>query len=225
MQAYAEGSHGPIGVEEYKTVASRLLRDREGIQALNYAPRVPRSERGAFEAQAREQGLADFRITEGDPSDGVRTASDRSEYFPIYDAYPMKGNEVALGLDVTSARVPIFDLARDSGNDIASPPFRLIGQGDQWAFLLVAPVYEPLAANTIEERHTNIRGYAIGTFRIGDMFESMLRTMPVMRGFDFYIFDGPPTILVNCSTSIRLNRAWVHSRPHRSNRFNCPTLM
>jgi diguanylate cyclase (GGDEF)-like protein/PAS domain S-box-containing protein len=192
VQAYAEGSHGPIGLSEYSTIVSRLLRDREGIQALNYAPRVLSSERSAFEAKARDQGLIDFRIMEGNSADGVRIAGDRTEYFPLFDVYPTKGNEVALGLDVTSARVPIFNVARDSGNDIASPPFRLIGQGDQWAFLLVCPVYGPLTANTVEERHAKIKGYAIGTFRIGDMFESILQNAPVARGFDFYIFDGSP---------------------------------
>jgi diguanylate cyclase (GGDEF)-like protein/PAS domain S-box-containing protein len=192
VQAYAAGLHGPIAPDEYRIIVARLLRDREGIQALNYAPRVPRSERSAFEAQAHDQGLTDFRITEGGPADGVRTAGDRAEYFPIYDVYPIKGNEVALGLDVTAARVPIFNFARDSGNNIASPPFRLIGQGDQWAFLLIGPVYEPLTANTVEERRAKIKGYAIATFRIGDMFESMLRDAPIVRGFDFYLFDGSP---------------------------------
>jgi CHASE1-domain containing sensor protein len=158
VQAYAEGMDGPIAVNEYAIIVSRLLLDRKGIQAPNYAPRVLWSERNAFEAQARDQGLIDFRITESDLADGVRTAGDRSEYFPIYDAYPTKGNEAALGLDVTSARVPIFNAARDSGNDIASPPFRF---NWSWRLCCIIPardkgLHPPLRTSEHSEgvRHT-----------------------------------------------------------------------
>ena len=192
VQSYAEASGGRIDIDVYQALASHLLRGREGVQTLNYSPRVRASEREAFQATARREGLGDFQITEIGPDGRLRTATVRDQYFPVYNSYPVEGNEAALGLDAMAAQEPLFSLARDSGKIVASAPVRLVTHEDHWGFLLIGPVYETRDATTVDDRRAKIAGYVTSIFRIGEMFESILRNSTNVRGYDHYIFDGPP---------------------------------
>jgi diguanylate cyclase (GGDEF)-like protein/PAS domain S-box-containing protein len=191
IQSYADTAGATSDVYAYQALASRLLRGREGVQALDYAPRVLASERQEFEANARAEGLTDFHMTEIGPDGRLRIAGARKEYFPVYNLYPLEGNEEALGLDTKAARGPLFDLARDTGKMLASAPVKLVSY-DDWSFLLVGPVYASQDTSTVEKRRASLKGYAVGIFRVHEMIESILRTSTRIRGFDHYIFDGSP---------------------------------
>jgi diguanylate cyclase (GGDEF)-like protein/PAS domain S-box-containing protein len=192
IQSYAAASNQWLDTKAYQAFVAQLLHGRDGVQSLDYQPRVPRSEREGFEAKARDEGSSDFHITEIAPDGRLRPAGARTEYFPVYEVYPLQGNERAVGLDAKAAHEPLFDLAGDTGNIVASGPVTLVLHTDEWGLLLVGPVYARQDLTTVAERRALLKGFAVGLFRVSEMIESILRTSTRIRGFDHYIFDGPP---------------------------------
>jgi len=119
-------------------------------------------------------------------------ASNRTELFPVYFVEPYHGNEAALGFDLGSnpARRTALEEARDTGSMAASRRIKLVQEkGDQYGFLVFAPVYRrggPLDA--VEGRRTNLRGFVLGVFRIGDMLEKTLGSRP-QEDIPFSVYD------------------------------------
>ena len=74
------------------------------VGRLNWEPRVPANQREAFEAQARADGLADFRIAKLMPDGTFQPADIDTEYFPIRLGVTNGGFPDAYGFDVTSDR-------------------------------------------------------------------------------------------------------------------------
>jgi len=157
-------------------VASTLARHPE-IQALEWVPRVPDSERERYETDARQAGLADFQITERQAQGDMIPARQRSEYFPVYYIEPLQGNEAALGFDLASnaTRLATLEQSRDNGHMLATARITLVQENAQQSgFLIFLPMYSGNPA-TVAERRESLRGFALGVFRIGDMFETGLR--------------------------------------------------
>jgi PAS domain S-box-containing protein len=103
-------------------------------------------------------------------------AEERDEYFPVYYVEPLKGNEWAVGLDLASdTRVTQgLEEARRSGESRAAASIPL-GQetGEQRGVLIFLPVRNA-SANSGIERYALFRGFAVGVFRIGELFESAI---------------------------------------------------
>ena len=163
---------------DFWTFAAGLYRRNEGIQALEWIPRVRTNERDEYEKRAREEGYPEFRITEKSAAGAMVTAGDRSEYFPVYFVEPYVGNEKALGFDLASnpTRLEALEQARDRGEPVATARIRLVQEtGDQFAFLVFLPIYADQAAQTIAQRFKELQGFALGVFRIGNVVEAALR--------------------------------------------------
>src|SRR5581483_1866821 len=168
LRAFIEGSGGTLETHEFNVVISGLLRDRPGIQALAYVPRVRGTARQAYETLARDSGIADFEFKERQEDGSFVRAGERDEYFPVYNV-ESKGDGLARGFDLASdeKRKRAMDRARDTGKMAVTRRLKLAR--DQWGFLLVAPVYFPIQnARTVEERQANLAGFAVGVFRFSD---------------------------------------------------------
>jgi diguanylate cyclase (GGDEF)-like protein len=193
VRAYIEGSGGALEAKEFNVVISGLLRGRAGIQALAYIPRVKASARLAYESVARDSGSKDFYFKERTADGHFKPASDRDEYFPVYNIEPRADDE-ALGFNTIAdpERRAAMERARDSGKMAVTRRLKLVLEhGEEWGFLLVAPVYFPVqATGTLEERRANLAGFAAGVFRFGDTVESILNTAGAASGFDHYFFDS-----------------------------------
>lgn len=177
---------------EFHVFVAPFLKHRYGIQALEWIPRVPQSRRAAYEEAARRDGFANFRITERQTQGRMVPAAEREEYFPVYFVEPYRGNEIALGFDLASdtTRLEGLRTSRDTGRMRATARITLVQEtGKQFGFLVYLPVYRqgppPAAA---EERRKNLRGFALGVFRVGDILDrAMARLEP--RGIDVHLFD------------------------------------
>ena len=77
---------------EFRDFANHIMKHHASIQALEWIPRVPDSERKSYESAARRDGFPDFQFTERIPPGKMRRAEQRKEYFPIYFAEPSLGN-------------------------------------------------------------------------------------------------------------------------------------
>lgn len=190
--AHIEGSGGRIKEEVFTVAVARLMGPHQGILALGYAPRVSGAARGAYEMGMHDHtpaGLGIFDLTEAGKR--VRTG-EREQYFPIVEVAPLKGNEPLLGLDLGSSWHEVLDRARDSGGLVSTGLVRptQIEIGGQNEFFVVGPAFAS-STSTIGERRAGLVGFAVAAFRIDNLFDTILSTKIIARGFDEYVFRGP----------------------------------
>ncbi len=182
---------------EFKTFSDSIIERHNDIQALEWIPRVPNSQREHYETVARKDGLTTFQIKEKSQKGGMIRAADRDEYFPVYFMEPLKGNEAALGFDLASspARLAAIRSSGDTGAIRATEGITLVQEkARQKGFLIFLPVYEGYPSN-LNERRESLRGFVLGVFRIGDIFESAIEKVHKKGvGIDMKLFDdsAPP---------------------------------
>jgi len=156
---------------EFQTFVIETIARHPTIQALEWIPRIPASDRSSYESAARTDGLADFQIREKHDGQMV-AAANRSEYFPVYFVEPLAGNMKAVGFDLASNPIRLAALiqSRDSGKPIATARITLVQEtAKQAGFLVFLPIYNGKKPKTVTKRQENLLGFALGVFRIGDM--------------------------------------------------------
>ena len=162
-----------VSRREFEAFVSNALGRQRELRALEWIPRVPDAQRGAFEQAARRDGFSSFAFAERDEAGGRRTASRRTEYFPVYFVEPLRGNEAALGYDLASnpRRRAALEWARDNGAPAATAPVRLAQEtGTQLGFLVFMPLYSPGPPPAdVETRRRRLSGFALAVFRAGDL--------------------------------------------------------
>ena len=191
------------GVErhEFRDFIEHELEESPGIQALEWIPRVPASERATYEEAARKDGFPEFRIVEREAQGTMVPANFREEYFPVYYVEPYEGNEAALGFDLASnpIRLEALNKSRDTGQGVATARITLVQETeDQFGFLLFQPIYRKgFPAETLVQRQENLMGFALGVYRITDMLEHSLARSNAQTGgpgLDIQLYDrsAPP---------------------------------
>jgi len=178
---------------EFHAFVAPFLAQRSGIRAFEWVPRVRLSERAAFEAQARKEGLEGFQIKELTEGGGAARAQDREEYFPVFFVEPYETNAPALGLDLACepARREALLRARDTGGPVATAKVSLIqGNGREGGFLVLAPVFNREAPTaTPEDRRKALEGFVLAVFTTGDYARNALDGLGA-AGIDAHFFDG-----------------------------------
>lgn len=161
-----------------KFVAGALARQPE-LQALAWDPRVAGADRAIWEQRAHDEGFPSFHFTEEHDGATLIPATFRDEYFPVFYLETLQKNAAAFGFDVGSEprRRHALEQARDLGEVIATPSLRLAQEpGSQLGFLVFQPLYEG-APTSLEQRRSQLRGFAVAVFRVGDLVSSALRSM------------------------------------------------
>ncbi len=191
LQAFF-GASERVTRDEFKTFVQPLLFQGLGLQALEWIPWVPGSERRSYSQEASDELGFEFLITEMDPQGRPTAAAERDEYFPVYFVEPYVGNEAALGFDLSSnpARVAALSKARDTGRMTSTERITLIQEtGAQFGYLLFMPVYDhEMPIGTVTDRRTSLQGFVLGVFRIGEQVESFLSPLNA-GGVDIHLFD------------------------------------
>ena len=171
-------SVGPIDRAGFAAFARPLQQRHPGVQALEWAPVVPLAERARFEQAVRREGYPAFAITDRGQDGQMVPAPTRAEYVPVIFMQPYRGNETALGFDLTSlpSRRAVIDRARDSALPTASGRLVLVQErGQQYGVLVVLPVYDGgRTPTTIAQRRSALRGYMLGVYRVGDLVQAAL---------------------------------------------------
>jgi hypothetical protein len=90
-----------VNRQDFHDLVRKLLQRFPTIQAVEWAPRVVSSERGAFEA-AQRTDFPGFEIRERNPSGQLVPANDRAQFYPVTYLEPLAGNEEAVGFDLAS---------------------------------------------------------------------------------------------------------------------------
>jgi signal transduction histidine kinase len=193
-----------VGRRDFRKFVGPALKRHESIAALQWIPRITGEERALFEEEAR-RSFTRFRINETGPAGDLVRAESRPVHFPVLYVQPYQLNKESLGLDLASDPAILDSLlqTRDAGQMRASPriPLKLEGR-IEYAFAVRLPVYnkpdsdEADAADEEEEatldaaakRPQQLRGFAAGIFRIGEIVESALQDLSP-SGIDMFIYD------------------------------------
>lgn len=137
-------------------------------QAYSWAPRVSGAERPAFEQQAREIGLSDYRIREMDASGSLQPAAERGEYFPVLYTQSRSTVPLPLGFDIMSEslRRGTLERARQKRGMAVSPRMNLVGlePANSIGVLLVAPVLAPVARQDVAQ--PPVSGYVMAVISL-----------------------------------------------------------
>jgi len=167
--------------QEFSAFAEAVMARHPGFKALEWAPRVPGAHRTAYEATMRQEGYTRFELTEQDDQGRRRRAAPREEYFPVHYLEPHRGNETALGFDLSSEpiRREALERSRDTAASVVSGRVTLIQEDrDQTGVLSFHPVYRKGSPDgSPTERRSHLEGFAVGVFRIGDLLQAALRGM------------------------------------------------
>jgi diguanylate cyclase (GGDEF)-like protein len=156
---------------EFDIVAKPLL-ERGALSGTAFIQRLPNSERAAFE---RRHGVPVF---EPGPN-GPRKARTRPVYYPIVYAITNLGGAAPIGYDLGADpnRAPFLRRARDHGRPVATPPVKLLIGGI--GINIYRPVYRDGAPTaTVAQRRAALIGFAAGAFRVADLAQAAISTVP-----------------------------------------------
>ncbi len=196
LQSLYYASERTVVRSEFQNFTDHILKQHESIKALEWIPRVPHSQREAYEQAAKRDGFPDFQFTELVAQGEMEGAEKRKEYFPVYFVEPYKGNEKAFGFDLASnpTRLEALEVARKTGEMHATARITLVQETkSQFGFIVFTPIYRKDALiNSDQARLDNLEGFALGVFRIGDIAEKAVNYLTPV-GVDFIIYDSSAT--------------------------------
>ena len=192
-----------IGRREFRKFVNPALKRHDSIQALEWVPRVTAAEHKTFVKEAR-RSFAKFRITELDDHGQMVSVAPRSEHYPILYVQPYRLNRELLGFDLASDEMELKALlaAADAGEmQVTAPVSNNLDGFERTRFVAYLPVYHRMGivgqvsyqdgdkfADATEQRRQQLRGFAVGVFRVGDVVEQALASF-TPGGIDIRVYD------------------------------------
>jgi CHASE1-domain containing sensor protein len=162
-----------VSRSQFEAFTERAVTSYRGIQALEWAKRIPNSEKIGFEQSMQKSGFSKFQIYERDRNSKPIPVKERLEYIPVLYINPLIKNEVALGFDLASdlERYKAIDRARISRKISTTGRIKLVQEKkDQYGFLVFLAIYR----NQLQARQEP-EGYILGVFRVTDVIEESLQ--------------------------------------------------
>ncbi len=183
-------------------VAPTLKRNR-AIHSLQWAPRVAREGRRDFLAKVRP-GIPRFQIQELAANGERRLAPERPLHFPILYVQPYPENTPLLGLDLAADPVLLDLLAKAAERrTLVVGEFEQGGQAEASLITVYRPVFTraeegeaveilgDVEADPVSVEGQEVRGFAIGVFRFGELVEQALASLsPGGVDIGFWIQGG-----------------------------------
>ncbi|GAB5443631.1 MAG: hypothetical protein Fues2KO_39800 [Fuerstiella sp.] len=163
----------------FRDFAERNLRVFPGVQALEWAPQVAAADRQEFERRLQSSGHPEFRIRRYNATRNrwvAEAAAWSDHFFPVTYIHPLKGNEAALGIDMTShpERNSAIRHARDERQGVSTAPIELVQRQDQrTGFLFLVPAFASRATDA------PVTGVAVGVFHVQSVVEAVFRSRNV----------------------------------------------
>lgn len=165
--------------EDFTIYANKLIELQPDIQALEWVPKVDKAILADFNKRNKLK-MHDFNITEKDNNGQLIPVLDRPSYFPVQFVVPIAGNKKAIGYDISSNKVrkKMLIKAVESHHLTASSRVKLVQEkGNSFGILVTLPVFKQgNSLITTAERNKNLRGYALGVYRINSIIEQSLST-------------------------------------------------
>ncbi|PUB78389.1 MAG: hypothetical protein DBO99_07035 [gamma proteobacterium symbiont of Ctena orbiculata] len=183
-----------VGRREFRKFVGPALKNQAGIKSLEWVPVVTGEMRSHFTEQARNS-FPPFEILERDDTGALTKSSTRPVYYPVLYIQPYQFNKQLLGLDIGTdpTAYSLLSDAESSREMQVSPGLYLNDDGERKSGIMVAaPVFykadEP--RNEAPSRSAaSTRGFAIGTFFIGEIVERALQSLRP-AGIDIHFYQN-----------------------------------
>ena len=171
-----------VSRDEFFLFTESELKAHPSIRALEWIPHIVDARREEYRQRAFRDGLVKFNIKERNTQGDMIPAKYRKEYFPVFYVEPLKGNEAALGFDLASneKRLANLEQARLTRQVQVTASITLVQEsGQQRGVLIFQPIFMH-AASSPEQQDALFKGFALGVFRIGDLFESAIKPIKTL---------------------------------------------
>ncbi|MCF8075346.1 MAG: response regulator [Desulfotignum sp.] len=188
-----------ISDKAFQRYTEHLTRNR-AVQAWEWIPAVPASEKEHFEQAARAAGMDGFNIWQQDAAGRHMPATGREMYFPVFRMIPETGNEAAIGFDLGSepVRHAAIEEAVRTKRATATEPVTLVQEaGIQTGLLVFRPVFADV-------RQTRLKGFTLAAVRLGDLLEAAIPDNTVAKELRLLFSDKPFITLASSLTADRL---------------------
>jgi PAS domain S-box-containing protein len=180
--------------KEFSIFASIRLIDSPNVLALEWIPKVKHSDRAIFESAAQKELVTNFTFTEDNLQGGMVAARERDVYYPVYFVEPLKGNETALGFDLSThpQRLQAIQEARDTGIFVASGIVELVQSQQHGAGLLVVKaIYSNgLVPESLAEKRALLEGYSLGVLKLKDLFKTQILSGDNESQSTIFVFEN-----------------------------------
>jgi PAS domain S-box-containing protein len=186
-----------VSVEAYEWQAYfetlKIIDRYPGIMGVGLVRSISSDHVKAFLRQARERGVPNLSLHAVPGQMTLENAARiYGNHYVILFMEPLKGNELAVGLDLGTeiTRRKAVELARDSGEPAISSKVTLV-QDDQHrpGFVLFVPFYKKDAhPKTVAERRQTFEGWVVAPFIAEKFLLDVLRRNS--KEIDLSVFDG-----------------------------------
>jgi PAS domain S-box-containing protein len=177
--------------QQFTRFTARLLDHNQTVQALAWIPRIPNHLRLAYEMAARRESLSAFQISVARSDGEMVREAERSEYFPVFFAEPLRTNARYVGFDLASDPVLNRVLRRSADDGRITATGRIAPQaGSQFGLLVFRPIYQGgTDPATPEARRDQLAGFAVGVFLVRNVVETKPSPGQPASGLGLAVFD------------------------------------
>lgn len=184
--------------QDFSQFVRRDLLAQSGIQALEWIPKVPFSQRAQIETTTRLEGIHGFGFWDLSPSGERRISSPRKIHYPILFTEPLNSNARWVGYDLAADDIlkQALEKAGNSGQLTSTEGFYMpIDAQQTLVFRVLVPVYSGDSDTilTLEQRQQNLVGFASGVFSFESLAHTVLR-LPKFKNTEVFlrILDQTP---------------------------------
>lgn len=178
---------GNIGRDNFHTYIARLRLEENypGVQAVGFAPAVPKAQKDKHIAAIRKEGF---------PAYTIQSEGEQDNYAPTTYLEPFTdSNRSLFGYDMLAESLnrTAMEQARDSGNPVNTGKVLLRETADHLraGFLTFVPVYKNgKPHDTIAERRANIIGWVYSSFHMESLMANILGEASTI--IDIELLDG-----------------------------------
>jgi PAS domain S-box-containing protein len=189
LARFYEGSEH-ISSQEFSHY-TKFLTANSSVQAWEWVPAVSREDRLLFEEAGRAAGIRDFEIWVKN-GEGIRKpAAENEDYYPVFMAAPLNGNETALGFDLGSEpkmRSALEEAANTGLSTTSDPVILDQGSEDKKGILIFRPVFE-------DGDTSQLRGFALAVLQMDTWVRQAAWDNSAYLEFSLLRKNTPPELL------------------------------
>ncbi len=178
---------------EFATFVSQALTRHPELRSIVWLRRVPAGQEQELVAEAREQGLSTFQLTEPAPDGQLVPAGRREEYYVTWAAEPQSEAPGLLGFDhgAVPERAEALLRCADTGQmSLTGPVTAVGGRHDPHAVMAFVPIYRHGASTaTVPGRRAGLAGFVGATIDVDRLLDLVREELPDQQ-MDISVYDS-----------------------------------